>query len=85
MKRKTHMHVRPLEVDAGRGPELARIPMPQGGGRRGPGKTVRTLHPDGEQVDATGNVGRYWRSRIAEGSAEEFTPARAPTKPKAED
>jgi hypothetical protein len=74
-KRPEFMHVRPVNVDVGRGPELARIPFRRDGRKR-------ELKPDGEKVYARNAEGAFWKRRIADGVVEMFTPAKPAKKPK---
>jgi hypothetical protein len=70
--------IKPREVDAGRGPQLATVPYPpRAGGRR------KVLPPEGDWVSMDGTSGSYWTRRINEGSVEKAEPPKAPELPRA--
>jgi len=73
------IQIKPMMVDAGRGPQLATIPYPSiVGGRR------RVLPPEGAEVSLDGADGSYWQRMINNKSVEVVEPGKPDESPKAD-
>jgi hypothetical protein len=71
--------IKPKEVNAGRGPQLATVPYPPVAGSR-----RKVLPPEGDWVSMKGTSGSYWTRRINEGSVERAEPPKQATPAKSQ-